>query len=60
MPEYISRYIESPVQKDLRRKMVFVGGPRQAGKTTLAKHLCQQAGCDLKSRYLSWDAAEDH
>jgi AAA domain len=25
----------------------------------LSKHLCQQAGCDLRSRYLSWDAAED-
>lgn len=59
MAEYISRYIESSVKEDLRRKMVFVGGPRQAGKTTLAKHLCRQAGCDLQSRYLNWDAAED-
>ena len=25
----------------------------------MAKHLCQQAGCDLPSRYLSWDSAED-
>jgi len=59
MAEYLPRYIEASVKRDLQRKMVFVGGPRQAGKTTLAKHLCQQAGCDLKSRYLSWDAAED-
>ncbi|MFH1480310.1 MAG: ATP-binding protein [Pseudomonadota bacterium] len=59
MGEYLSRYIESSVKRDLRNKMVFIGGPRQAGKTTLAKYLCQQAGCDLKSRYLSWDAAED-
>jgi uncharacterized protein len=59
MGKYISRYIESSVEEDLRRKMVFIGGPRQAGKTTLAKHLCQQAGCDLQSRYLSWDAVED-
>jgi predicted AAA+ superfamily ATPase len=59
MSEYISRYIELSVKKDLRRKMVFIGGPRQTGKTTLAKHLCQQAGCDLESRYLSWDAAAD-
>jgi predicted AAA+ superfamily ATPase len=59
MAEYLSRYIESSVKRDLKRKMVFVGGPRQAGKTTLAKHLCQQAGSDLQSRYLSWDAAED-
>lgn len=59
MVEYISRYIERSVKKDLRRKMVFIGGPRQAGKTTLAKYLCQQAGCDLQSRYLNWDSAED-
>ena len=59
MAEYITRYIESSVKEDLHRKMVFVGGPRQSGKTTLAKHLCRQAGCDLKSRYLNWDAAED-
>jgi predicted AAA+ superfamily ATPase len=39
--------------------MVFVGGARQTGKTTLAKHLCQQAGCDLKTRYLNWDALQD-
>ena len=59
MSEYISRYLESSVKEDLRRKMVFIGGPRQTGKTTLAKHLCQQAGYDLESRYLSWDAAAD-
>jgi predicted AAA+ superfamily ATPase len=56
---YITRYLESSVTEDLSRKMVFIGGPRQAGKTTLAKHLCRQAGCDIKSRYLNWDAAAD-
>jgi predicted AAA+ superfamily ATPase len=59
MGDYISRYIEKQVAKDVRRKMVFIGGPRQSGKTTLAKHLCQQAGCDVQTRYLSWDSAED-
>ena len=59
MTEYIPRYIESPVLKDLDRKMVFVGGPRQSGKTTLAKHLGQQGGCDLRERYLNWDDARD-
>jgi len=39
--------------------MVFIGGPRQSGKTTLAKHLCEQAGSDVKKRYLTWDAPED-
>jgi predicted AAA+ superfamily ATPase len=56
---YLHRYIEKPVIDDLSRKMVFIGGPRQAGKTTLAKHLCKSAGYDLKQRYLNWDATED-
>jgi predicted AAA+ superfamily ATPase len=59
MAEYLPRYLESPVSKDLERKMVFVGGPRQSGKTTLAKHLCEEAGVDVGMRYLNWDAAED-
>ena len=59
MSDYIDRYIEKPVLDDLSRKMVFIGGPRQTGKTTLAKHLCQEAGCDLKTRYLNWDANRD-
>jgi len=59
MPRYLSRYIETPVLNDLSRKMVFVAGPRQSGKTTLAKHLCKQEGVDVGKRYLNWDAAED-
>jgi predicted AAA+ superfamily ATPase len=59
MADFIPRYIEKQVAKDVMRKMVFIGGPRQSGKTTLAKHLCQQAGCDVQTRYLSWDSAED-
>ena len=35
---YMNRYLESAVSDDLWRKMVFIGGPRQSGKTTLAKH----------------------
>jgi predicted AAA+ superfamily ATPase len=57
--KYIARYIESAVLDDVKRKMVFIGGPRQSGKTTLAKFLGQQAGYDIESRYLNWDAAED-
>ena len=56
---YISRYLEKPVLKDLKRKMVFVGGPRQTGKTSLAKHLLKNANQDLKKRYMNWDALED-
>lgn len=32
----MQRRIESLVCKDLEKKMVFVTGPRQCGKTTLA------------------------
>jgi len=56
---YLHRYIEKNVSDDLNRKMVFVGGPRQTGKTTMAKQLCNEAGFDTKMRYLNWDAAED-
>ena len=33
------------------RQMLFVSGPRQVGKTTIAKHLCQEH----KGHYLNWD-----
>lgn len=38
---------------DLKKKMVFLGGPRQVGKTTLAKSLL--AG---RPGYLNWDIPE--
>ena len=34
--EYYDRYIKKTVKEDLKAKMVFVGGPRQVGKTTFA------------------------
>jgi predicted AAA+ superfamily ATPase len=51
------RYISSHILDDLRKKMVFVGGPRQVGKTTLAKAILSKnfpAGI-----YLNWDYDED-
>ncbi len=58
MVGYLYRYIEKNISDDLKRKMVFVGRPRQSGKTTMAKKLCNEAGFDTKKRYLNWDAAE--
>ena len=29
-----TRYLHKQIAEDLRKKMVFVGGPRQVGKTT--------------------------
>ena len=46
------RHLREQVVKDLARKMVFVAGPRQVGKTTLAQSLP-----DAKQGYLSWDIA---
>ena len=48
------RYIEPQVRRDLARKMVFVAGPRQVGKTTLARRILGR-----KPGYLNWDAAAD-
>jgi hypothetical protein len=31
-----ARYLKNPVAEDLEERMVFVGGPRQVGKTTFA------------------------
>ncbi|HBA61095.1 MAG TPA: hypothetical protein DCZ92_09810 [Elusimicrobia bacterium] len=35
----MERYIHDQVVKDLRKKMVFITGPRQVGKTFFSKHL---------------------
>lgn len=48
-------YIPSIV-KDLSRKMVFLGGPRQVGKTTLAQSLIKGYK-DGHPAYLNWDNA---
>jgi AAA+ ATPase superfamily predicted ATPase len=37
--------------------MVFIGGPRQVGKTTLAKHILETAG--FSGRYFNWDYGRD-
>jgi hypothetical protein len=48
------RYLHTQIRQDLDRKMVFVAGPRQVGKTTLALSLPGAA-----AGYLSWDVPED-
>ena len=51
------RYLEPYIKKDLKEKMVFIGGPRQVGKTTLAKHLGESTYPQMQ--YLNWDN-QDH
>lgn len=52
------RYIKSPVMNDLKQKMVFLGGPRQVGKTTFAQSLIKNYK-DQHPAYLNWDFVED-
>src|SRR3989338_9677996 len=47
-----TRYLVEHILKDVVNKMVFLGGPRQVGKTTLAVEL---VGSHFKSAYFSWD-----
>src|SRR6185503_11013595 len=48
-----SRYLAPQLRRDLAKKMVFVAGPRQVGKTTLALRLP-----GARAGYLNWDVAE--
>lgn len=48
----MKRYLTRFIQDDLQKKMVFLGGPRQVGKTTLCKGLKSEYP-DLV--YLNWD-----
>jgi len=46
------RYLAAALRADLARKMAFVAGPRQVGKTTLALGLPR-----ARAAYLNWDVA---
>lgn len=46
------RYLTPWITQDLKRKMVFLGGPRQCGKTTLAQSITKEV---KNSIYLNWD-----
>ncbi|MDY6953750.1 MAG: hypothetical protein SWE60_19760 [Thermodesulfobacteriota bacterium] len=50
-------YLAPNVLKDLRKEMIFVGGPCQVGKTTLAKAILE--GSYPEGRYFNWDYDED-
>ena len=54
----LKRYLENHIFEDLKDRMIFISGPRQVGKTTLAK----QIGEDFfsqKYEYLNWDNRDD-
>ncbi len=48
------RTLKSFIESDLKKKMVFVAGPRQCGKTTLAKEIIK----NNPNRYFNWDSDE--
>jgi predicted AAA+ superfamily ATPase len=48
------RYLAERMARDLLRKMVLLAGPRQCGKTTLAKSLLDDRG-----QYFNWDITRD-
>jgi uncharacterized protein len=50
------RYLAAPIREDLARKMVWLAGPRQVGKTTLAQGVL--AGDD-RGVYLNFDNRHD-
>jgi predicted AAA+ superfamily ATPase len=53
----MKRYLVESIREDLQEKMVFLGGPRQVGKTTLALSLIKDAD-ESHPAYLSWDVPE--
>lgn len=51
------RYLTSHIAADLAEKMVFIGGPRQVGKTTLSTGLLKEYFSDIA--YFLWDNRQD-
>src|SRR5690242_8162861 len=49
----MERYLKKYIQADLDKKIVLIMGPRQCGKTTLAKRLFNEYD------YFNYDSAED-
>jgi uncharacterized protein len=53
----LQRYLEPFIVKDLKEKMVFLGGPRQVGKTFLSHSLLDKQENE-SSGYYNWDSLE--
>ena len=57
-PSKARRYLFDAIEEFLDRKMVFVGGPRQVGKTTLCLQFLSPPRPSNKN-YLNWDDLTD-
>ena len=51
----MERYIKQNIIEDLTKKMVFLAGPRQCGKTTFARALLAEQSSSQAQRYFNWD-----
>jgi len=51
------RYLVDDILPDLDEKMVFIGGARQVGKTSMARYIAENHY--KSSDYLNWDVRED-
>ncbi|MBM9547576.1 ATP-binding protein [Leptospira sp. 201903074] len=54
MSTLLMRYLAKKIRSDLKERMVFLGGPRQVGKTTLAQSFLSNFK-DNHPAYLNWD-----
>lgn len=52
----MERYLYEPLKKDLARKMAILTGPRQIGKTWLARELMKEY---QTPQYLNFDSVDD-
>lgn len=54
----MNRYLKSAIDNVLEKKMVFIGGPRQVGKTTLSLQYLEPNSVKNPA-YLNWDRNSD-
>ncbi|MFH1728195.1 MAG: ATP-binding protein [Pseudomonadota bacterium] len=50
-----NRYLKDNIKENIKDKMIFIGGPRQVGKTTFALSYVGIEKGDLHPAYLNWD-----
>jgi predicted AAA+ superfamily ATPase len=49
------RYLKNEILKALQKKMVFLGGPRQVGKTSFSLDLLGRKATEKHPGYMNWD-----
>lgn len=53
----MKRYLENQIVQDLTKKMVFIGGPRQVGKTQISHQVAREYFRQYE--YFNWDVFKD-